>query len=335
VLSQACVYVPPGARDYKTFDGTSLTANRVVADPGVDRRRIKPFSALSTELPRVLGNTPASLAGAASTFSVPVARWYEEPQATAVGLQKLLDVAFDGCLTYTNVPLNMSPGIGQGAFAVGTGTINPTSALVNGSLETTTTDYTLATTFTATYSVNIKTAGHYTINALVNAPDQGSNSFVIDFDAPPDATTAIWDIPLTAGFETLTVAWRGSDNTAGDPAADQFLPKVWNLTAGTHQLIVRGREAGAEMQKMELFLMDSQLPADAGITTIFATAPTASSAAMACTAMAHTFWMQTAALPDIQPCIDVAVTSSAAEATGRRWAYACSSLLVSSPFLTY
>jgi hypothetical protein len=102
VLVQTCSYVPPAPRDYKTFDGTSLTANRVVAPLGVDRRRLKPYSALRTEYPRVLGTTPASLGGAAPTFSsTPGTRWYEEPAASAVELQKSLDIAFDGCLTYT------------------------------------------------------------------------------------------------------------------------------------------------------------------------------------------------------------------------------------------
>jgi hypothetical protein len=102
VLSQVCTYVPPAARDYKTFDGTSLTANRVVAAIGADRRRVKPYSALKTEYPRVLASTPASLAGAERTFTaVTGTRWYEEATASSVELQKSLDIAFDGCLTYT------------------------------------------------------------------------------------------------------------------------------------------------------------------------------------------------------------------------------------------
>jgi hypothetical protein len=102
VLSQACTYTPAGPRDYKTFDGTSLTANRKVATPGANQRRMKPYSALRTELPRVLGATPASLGPAAATFGEAPPRWFEEPQASAVALQTSLNVAFDGCLTYTS-----------------------------------------------------------------------------------------------------------------------------------------------------------------------------------------------------------------------------------------
>lgn len=89
------------ARAYTGYDAKPLTAGRVAANIGVDRQRIKPFSALQTELPRVLGAAPASLTGAGPTFGQAPARWYEEPRANAVALQTTYAIAFDGCLTYT------------------------------------------------------------------------------------------------------------------------------------------------------------------------------------------------------------------------------------------
>ena len=89
------------AREYLGFDSVPLHAGRVAAKIGVDRGRMKPFSALGAEYTRVLGNTPASLQGAAATFGQPPARWYEEPEANAVALQTAYSIAFDGCLTYT------------------------------------------------------------------------------------------------------------------------------------------------------------------------------------------------------------------------------------------
>lgn len=86
---------------YAGFDNRELTAGRKVQKLGTDRARMKPFSALQTEYDRVLGNTPASLDGAASTFAQPPARWHEEPLANAVALQTAYNIAFDGCLTYT------------------------------------------------------------------------------------------------------------------------------------------------------------------------------------------------------------------------------------------
>lgn len=86
---------------YAGFDSRDLTAGRPVVTLGTDRARMKPFSALQGEYARALGGAPASLAGAAATFGNPPQRWYEEPLANAVALETAYDIAFDGCLTYT------------------------------------------------------------------------------------------------------------------------------------------------------------------------------------------------------------------------------------------
>ena len=86
---------------YMGFANTALVAGRVEAVIGADRSRVKPYSALQGEYTRVLGNTPASLAGAAATFGQPAKNWYVEPQASAVEVYTAYAVAFDGCLTYT------------------------------------------------------------------------------------------------------------------------------------------------------------------------------------------------------------------------------------------
>lgn len=96
------------SRDYVGFDQKHLGEGRVVANIGVDRGRMKPFSALQTEYPRVLGSTPASLAGAGATFGAPPPRWYEEPEAGSVALQTAYGIAFDGCLTYVGADASMS-----------------------------------------------------------------------------------------------------------------------------------------------------------------------------------------------------------------------------------
>jgi hypothetical protein len=45
----------------------------------------------------------------------------------------------------------------------------------------------------------------------------------------------------TVGFATSRVAWRGTTTTIASIA--QYSPKIFNLKAGTHKLIVRGRAA--------------------------------------------------------------------------------------------
>lgn len=64
---------------------------------GGDRARVKPFSALVTEYGRVLGSSPASVNSAGSTFGVAQDRWFLEPIASGVYVNKAFEVAFDGC----------------------------------------------------------------------------------------------------------------------------------------------------------------------------------------------------------------------------------------------
>jgi hypothetical protein len=110
-LTQACTYVAPvTGRDYTTFDGTSLTTGstlvpaRLPLGVGIlERRRVKPFSALVTEFPRVLGTTPDTLIAPNTPFAYasPPDRWFEEPTSSAVEIAKSYTIAYDGCLTYT------------------------------------------------------------------------------------------------------------------------------------------------------------------------------------------------------------------------------------------
>lgn len=91
----------------------------------------------------------------------------------------------------------------------------------------------------ALYPFNLSQAGDYVVQATVSAPHGGANSFFVNIDAEPVAPDMIWDIPLTSGFESRTASWRGN----GTFDQNQYVPKVFTLDAGPHQLILRGREA--------------------------------------------------------------------------------------------
>jgi hypothetical protein len=92
---------------------------------------------------------------------------------------------------------------------------------------------------TAVYNFTLTNAGNYAILALVNAPTENANSFYVNIDAQPQNPTMIWDImPITSGFEQRTLSWRGS----GSENNDQIVPKIFNLSAGPHQIIFVGRE---------------------------------------------------------------------------------------------
>ncbi len=88
-------------RAYVGFGGMELTYDRPERDVGYERARAKPFSALQTEYPRVLGTTPALLAQSESTFGTTAARWYTKGDPNAVSLYQAYRIAFQGCLTVT------------------------------------------------------------------------------------------------------------------------------------------------------------------------------------------------------------------------------------------
>jgi hypothetical protein len=82
---------------------------------------------------------------------------------------------------------------------------------------------------------------------MVNAVDGGANSFYVNIDAEPQNPYMIWNIPITLGFEQRTISWLGNGTTT-----DEFVPKVFNLTPGTHQLIIRGREGDTLLQSITI-----------------------------------------------------------------------------------
>ncbi len=128
------------------------------------------------------------------------------------------------------------------SFAASSGTISAPFIVANGTL------YQAALSSVtgggrAVYSFSIINAGNYTVSAQVYAPNDGANSFFVNIDTEPTDPLMIWDVPIAASWFNRTVSWRGS----GTADSDQFVPKVFNLTAGTHQLIVRGREANCRL----------------------------------------------------------------------------------------
>ena len=92
----------------------------------------------------------------------------------------------------------------------------------------------------ALYTFNVATSGDYQLSALVNCPDEGSNSLFVNIDAEP-SSAMVWNIPVTSGPENRVATWS--------PATT---PKIWTLSAGTHQLIFRGREADTALQHITL-----------------------------------------------------------------------------------
>ena len=102
---------------------------------------------------------------------------------------------------------------------------------------------------TAVFNFTVATAGNYEIQALVDAPNTSANSFAVNIDAAPQVPAMIWDIlPITSGFAQRIVSWRGS----GTANSDQFVPKVFGLSAGAHQIFFKGEEPGTALASFTL-----------------------------------------------------------------------------------
>ncbi|MBU0756497.1 MAG: right-handed parallel beta-helix repeat-containing protein [Nanoarchaeota archaeon] len=106
----------------------------------------------------------------------------------------------------------------------------------------------LADAGSASYFFSLDEAGEYIVKTLVEAADGGTNSFFVNMDTEPTDPYMIWDISLTTGFETRTVSWRG-DGTFDN---NEFIPKVFSLSAGRHVLIIFGRERLTKLDRLWL-----------------------------------------------------------------------------------
>ena len=95
VITKQCKETQVG---YTGLGGLPLHADRFEATAGADRGRMKPFSALAEEYRRVMGLAAApNLQSSAATFAEAPARFYAEPQASAVNLFEAYQIAFRVC----------------------------------------------------------------------------------------------------------------------------------------------------------------------------------------------------------------------------------------------
>lgn len=79
------------------FANFNFVSDRKPGAIGENRRRIKPYTALTADFQRATGNTPAGLAAAKAAFGDTPARWYSEPTAGAVSLYTTYTLAFTAC----------------------------------------------------------------------------------------------------------------------------------------------------------------------------------------------------------------------------------------------
>jgi hypothetical protein len=90
----------------------------------------------------------------------------------------------------------------------------------------------------AVYQISNSVPGNYMFSFWVKAPDTNSNSFYINVDSQPTDPTMICNVPVSSTLAPWNVTWQGISDT---------VPKMFYLSAGTHQIIVRGREANTQL----------------------------------------------------------------------------------------
>ena len=145
------------------------------------------------------------------------------------------------------VSLEAPPSMVTGfVFQAASASITPPFVLSNGSISQSVETTIPAQGGRAAFNFTIINAGNYVVQALVNAPTDANNSVFLNVDAEPSTPTMIWDIPTTTGFAQQIASWRGS----GTDTNNQYVPKVFALSVGTHQLIIRGRESGVQLQSL-------------------------------------------------------------------------------------
>lgn len=112
---------------------------------------------------------------------------------------------------------------------------------------------------TATYSLNVPTTGDYTIVGRVYGANNGTDSFHYKID---NQAEEVWHLNPSQSAALYGV-WREVAITrvgTGTPAQPQFDPYIVNLTAGTHTLVFRGREAGARLDWIKLVAQQQPPP---------------------------------------------------------------------------
>lgn len=95
----------------------------------------------------------------------------------------------------------------------------------------------------AAFAFTINAPGPYRLMAVVDAPAEDANSFYVNIDSEPPDPGTLWEIPVTNGFATHRVCTQESG---------KGLPKIFQLPAGNHRLIIRGRNANTRLAHLSL-----------------------------------------------------------------------------------
>jgi len=94
----------------------------------------------------------------------------------------------------------------------------------------------------------IDTAGTYRIRALVLAVDHNSNSMFYNIDQEPTVENIIWDFQPSSSLQEVVSSMRKNNQRY----IENINEKRFDLSAGNHELIIRGRETNLKIQKITI-----------------------------------------------------------------------------------
>jgi hypothetical protein len=98
----------------------------------------------------------------------------------------------------------------------------------------------------AVYEFVVTNSGSFVLQGFVKAPGGETHSMAVNVDGEPDDPAMIWDIPGTSGFTNRLVSWRGESN----PNSILTPRKVFTLSQGKHQIIMRGNSGNVELARI-------------------------------------------------------------------------------------
>ncbi len=105
---------------------------------------------------------------------------------------------------------------------------------------------------TATYSINAQYAGSYIVWCRVIFMDGGTDSFYVSMDGVEDI------FGMNGTVNTWSPNWQWTQVNSANGAS----LRIFNLTAGTHTLVFRGREIGSKLDK---FIVTNNLNYDPNV----------------------------------------------------------------------
>ncbi len=102
----------------------------------------------------------------------------------------------------------------------------------------------------ASYRFIAPTTGPYVVEALIAASKLANppGEIYINMDEEPVGPAMIWDVPGDIFYQDRRASWRGS----GTRRDDEFVPKIFQLTAGEHELIMRGVRWGLRVDRVRI-----------------------------------------------------------------------------------